>query len=386
MLSVFVSAMAQLFLAGVFLASGAGKLRSPGSVRSAVSALGLPAALGSGPLARAFPWCEIALGAALLLLWTPLGAVPALVSALLCAAFAVLVGRAVARGTAESCSCFGEDGGAPMSWHTVARNVCLVLLSAAAAAGRLTAGPEDKGLLSGQGAFAAAVVAVLAAGAWFLAASVGAGPRTSPDAHAPGAAEPEAAGQPLTRLPAVAEPADGEPLHYVRRPNPLAFLEGVSEDTPDVLTNHLYEIGPVVALIVSPYCGPCLSLREEEDRLRELLPDVLIIYILGLEDSTLPDHWKDSPFPVYRDPHDVFTGSVAPGGTPALVLLGTDGMLAAGPEYGPSAIMETAEEIAAVLAEQGAAPQTAAPLPENDDDAVAPHPTETPHPIGEETP
>ncbi|MCB4208012.1 MauE/DoxX family redox-associated membrane protein [Arthrobacter sp. UM1] len=384
---MFVSAMAQLFLAGVFLASGAGKLRSPGSVAAAVSALGLPASLGRGPLARAFPWCEIALGAALLLVWTPFGAVPALVSALLCAAFAVLVGRAVARGASESCSCFGAEDGAPMSWHTVARNVCLVLLSLAAAAGRLASGSLDRDILSGQGALAAVVVAVLAAGVWFLAASVGAGPRRSAEHRAPEAAGADAAaGQPLTRLPAVAEPADGEPADYVRRPNPLAFLEGVSEDTPDVLTSHLYESGPVVALIVSPYCGPCLSLREEEDRLRELLPDVLIVYILGLEDSTLPEHWKDSPFPVYRDPHDVFVGSVAPGGTPALVLLGTDGMLAAGPEYGPSAIMETAEEIAAVLAEQGSAPQTAAPLPENDDDAVAPHPTETPHPIGEETP
>ncbi len=111
----------------ILLLSGTAKLRSGEDVQATFTRLRVPRPLAAPALARAFPWLELLLAAALVLPFTVLRPVVGLAAVALFAAFLVLVVRA--KGNGVSCGCFGEASAAPISRWTVVRNVVFLALA-----------------------------------------------------------------------------------------------------------------------------------------------------------------------------------------------------------------------------------------------------------------
>lgn len=347
----FATAVAQILVALTFIASGVGKLRTPGSVAQAVTALGLPARLGTGALGRAFPWLELLLGALLLVWWGPTAILPLGAALILAIGFTALVTRAVRGGTAASCNCFGGNT-AVMSGYTVARNVGLTLLTVAAIIGRLLT-LEHPVRLTPSFFVSLIVLAVAVAYVYALAASEYAGAAPA-RAAAPGT---PSSPRPQMTTPTPAGDGSIQPLpeveeeDYHRRPNPAVMLMSLTNPGEKVLTTQLIAEGPVLVLSVSATCGACTVVRNNEQQIIDKVPTLRTVYLFGSYTTELPELWEGTKLEAYYDPNDAFTGLVGMPMSPGMVLLGADGLLAAGPEYGFDAIMETVSEIAEVLAE-----------------------------------
>ena len=116
----------------IMLLSGTAKLRSGEDVQATFTRLRVPRPFAAPALARAFPWLELLLAAALLQPFTLLRPVVGLVAVALFAAFLALVVRAQDDGV--SCGCFGEASAAPISRTTVVRNVVFLVLAVLALA------------------------------------------------------------------------------------------------------------------------------------------------------------------------------------------------------------------------------------------------------------
>lgn len=131
---LFVTTVARIVLAGVFLVSAWGKIRDREGSRDAVAAFGVPASLVAA-VASALPVVELAC-AALLLAPDPAATVGALASALLLAAFTVAIAANLARGRRPACHCFGAPrGDDAISGRTIVRNAGLLALAGLALLG-----------------------------------------------------------------------------------------------------------------------------------------------------------------------------------------------------------------------------------------------------------
>jgi uncharacterized membrane protein YphA (DoxX/SURF4 family) len=113
-----MQAWAAALVGVVFLVAGVAKLTSRGWPSQA-RALGAP-----DWTVRVVPVLEIAVGAALVA-GVPYAEVPGL---LLLAAFTAFLARALGRGVAAPCACFGTLTTRPVTWWSVARNVALMAL------------------------------------------------------------------------------------------------------------------------------------------------------------------------------------------------------------------------------------------------------------------
>ena len=111
-----MGAWAAALVGVVFLVAGVAKLTSRGWPSQA-RALRAP-----DWAVRAVPVVEIALGAALVA-GLPYAEVPGL---LLLAALTAFLARALHRGVAAPCACFGSLTTRPVTWWSVARNVALM--------------------------------------------------------------------------------------------------------------------------------------------------------------------------------------------------------------------------------------------------------------------
>ena len=114
-----------LVLAAVFVWAAAAKLARPKGTAAGFSALGLPAAHA---LAWAVPAAELV--TAVLLVAVP--RVGGLIALTVLAVFTAVLARALRRGAAVGCPCFGAISTKPVSWRGVMRNLALAVLAAAA--------------------------------------------------------------------------------------------------------------------------------------------------------------------------------------------------------------------------------------------------------------
>jgi uncharacterized membrane protein YphA (DoxX/SURF4 family) len=127
----WLSTVARLGLAAVFLVSGALKVVDPGQTQIAVSAYQLLPPDLIGPVATVLPLVELALGTVLLagafIRWV------ALASALLLLVLITAVAQAWARGLSIDCGCFGGGGavakGATRYPQELARDASILLLA-----------------------------------------------------------------------------------------------------------------------------------------------------------------------------------------------------------------------------------------------------------------
>lgn len=121
MAAIVVSSV--LSIAVLLLVSGVTKLLIPDPGRNLFALLPLPEILRTSWIRRYLPWAEIVIAVGLVIgsgivLWAATAA-----SLVVFAVFTVFVVGAVKRGVPVPCGCFGRWSRAPMSWRTVVRNV-----------------------------------------------------------------------------------------------------------------------------------------------------------------------------------------------------------------------------------------------------------------------
>lgn len=131
----WIGASCTWLIGAVLVSSGLLKLGTAPTFRVTLSQFGLPQWTWQDiRFARAFPWCELLLGLAVVLVPTPVQLVPAIGILALFVAFLVLVARVWRRPTPVSCNCFGGLGDDVVGVRTVIRNGVLVVLALAAVA------------------------------------------------------------------------------------------------------------------------------------------------------------------------------------------------------------------------------------------------------------
>lgn len=337
----------------IMLLSGGAKLRSREDVGAVFTRLKVPRPLAAPWLARAFPWLELLLGAALLLPFPALRPLVGAAAVALFTAFLVLVVRAKDDGV--SCGCFGEASAAPISRWTIVRNVLfLALATMALVEGIASLRAHDAvawlpltAFGSGAWAWALLVALILAAAAFLV------GRESVPPADG-------AEASPAGSVPAEPEGGDGPERH----PIPAAVVASGSS----FRTLHdLVAEGAVVALRLSPGCGSCSTviarLPEYVDRLGPVRARVLVPRY-GSTEAHAPHLGAIPADLVLEDPAAGACQALGLRSFPSAVLLGTDGLTAGGPVSGADAVLDFLDEIAEIMAtELPAAPAQDTPAP-----------------------
>jgi len=132
-----VTVLVNAGLAAVLLVSGALKLSTARSASSDWSRLGLPDAVTRSPLPRLWPYVEIVLALALLVVPAPWSTVVSVLVLAATIAFLTVVAVALRQGRQVACRCFGSLDNTPVDRGTLVRNTGLVLLAVLGIAGSL---------------------------------------------------------------------------------------------------------------------------------------------------------------------------------------------------------------------------------------------------------
>ena len=121
----FLLPVLRVLIGGTMVWAGLAKIPEPGLFAQTVRAYDVLPLAAVNPFAVVVPWIELAVGGCLALgLWTRSSAVVAL---LLLLSFAVALGINIHRGADLSCGCFGLDGTQGSLYHTLIRDVLLML-------------------------------------------------------------------------------------------------------------------------------------------------------------------------------------------------------------------------------------------------------------------
>jgi thiol-disulfide isomerase/thioredoxin/uncharacterized membrane protein YphA (DoxX/SURF4 family) len=315
-------------IAGVFVVAGFAKLLDPKGSGAATRAFGMPDRL-AGVVALVLPVAEIAIAALLLPARTRwLAAIAALVLLL---AFCAAIARAMARGEAPECHCFGQLHSAPAGWPTLARNGVFAAVSALlVVSGRDDAGPSVVAWTSSLGGVGWLVLALAVA----LAATIAIGGYGVLHVL-------RSYGHVLVRLERVEgrlrdagfeldEPDDVPQLGVAPGTEAPAFsLDSLDSGRVDLVT--LLEPGlPLLLLFTSPTCGPCTLLMPEVARWQREHEDALTVVLLnhGDEAAARAEAAAYGLERVLLDRDGAVSEAYEANGTPSAVLVGDDGAIA----------------------------------------------------------
>src|SRR5665648_530370 len=298
-------------LGAVLIISGLAKVRSADTTAE-LEQLGVPRVLRHPALLAIHPYAEIVLGLGLLATSGWLLAAFALASTALMGFYTVIVARAVRTGSAESCNCFGALFNPHLTWSSVARNVTLVALSVAAAAGAL-AGYSAPAIVSDTPGSLLAVLAsgVVAALTWLIV--------SGPAADGGDGGAGDGVGLPY-------DVDDAELGDYVRLPIPFAWVETADGSRAPLLERAATKARLLVFL--SPTCGACTALAEsipgwiEEFGMLGVHP----VYYSARDSATAAFPELEPPA-LYESEMEV-SRSFGVRAYPSAVLLGMDGLLA----------------------------------------------------------
>ncbi|MEY4173278.1 MAG: hypothetical protein RI900_443 [Actinomycetota bacterium] len=121
-----VGAIASIATGVVFLVSGASKVSSPRAWRAGAEGLGV-----KWRLAQPVPFVEIAVGAALAVVWQR--RFSAWVAVVMLVAFTALLALRLSQGRRPVCACFGSWSAAPIGVRHLVRNAGFLVVALAAA-------------------------------------------------------------------------------------------------------------------------------------------------------------------------------------------------------------------------------------------------------------
>lgn len=318
------SVLAWLLPAAVLAVAGVGHLRrGPDAVAAFLGSLELPARVPVA-LLRAHPYVEVAIAAGLVASTGAAQVGFAGAAVALLSAYAGLVVRALRRSATQGCACF-DDGRAPVTGRTLARNLVLVGCTLVAAGGAAT-GHSPRTLLDPAGWWWLLGLAVAGLLAWTLL------PATVGD---------QALSE--TSAPVAAVTGDGD---YVRLPIPMAWLSrGAGPDATRVTLRELAAQRPQLLVFLSAGCSPCREVAGHLSAWSERLPELDLV---AVQHAPAADFDLDGT-PVLYDESAGTARLLGTAGPPSAVLLGADGLLAGGPVHGPAAIVELVADIRAEL-------------------------------------
>lgn len=305
----------RVLLAAVFATAGAAKLFDlPGS-RAALDAFGIPSrALRT--VAVALPVAELATAVALLFpssaRWGALAALTLL------AAFMAGIARALARGQAPDCHCFGQIHSAPAGRGTLVRNGALVVLAALVAWRAPGPAIDDWVSLRSAAELAAVGAGILAACLGAIALRLWLESRTLRDDLADARKE-------IDSVP------PGLPVGV---PAPSFSLEDLRGQT--ITLGSLRARGlPVLLVFVSPSCGACRILLPDLARWQGALADRMTIAVLnGGGDSGRADFEELGVENVLLQEEFEVMNDYRLRATPAAVVVSPDGTIASKPSLG----------------------------------------------------
>ena len=222
--------------------------------------------------------------------------------------FLALVTTLVQRGEAVRCACFGSLTGGEVTWVTVLRHALLVVAALVA----LLAGTRGHGVVGTLTSMSTADWAWLAAVAFAAVLAVAVGLRQ------------EVVGS------------------YERTPIPDATL--VRLDGSEVTLKELAEDQAQLVLFLSPGCGPCMEVAQLVPTWSPQIWPVGVQVVLH-DPGVLTEYPFIEPVALFTDDEDSAPRSLDVTMTPSAALLGTDGLLAAGPLAGLEAITALVDEI-----------------------------------------
>jgi uncharacterized membrane protein YphA (DoxX/SURF4 family) len=305
--------LCQLVLAAVFVVAGAAKLVDRDETRRAVAGFGAPAPL-QAPLAVALPLVELAIAGALFI--PVLARWAALAALVLLLVFCAMIVRALARGSAPDCNCFGGLTQTEVGRGTLVRNLVLGALAAFAAFG--TDEPTGAlgwiGHVAARDRVAAIVIGVLVAAllglAWFCWAVLRQNGRLllQLDAQASDAA-------PLDLLPLAA----GEPAPDFA----AATLDGDAVSLSSLLAPSL----PVALVFADGHCGACEQVLAEAAKADGERATVAVV--MRGDGAAAREKASAWGLPlVIGDPDDAVFGAFRVRGAPGTLLLDPEGRVA----------------------------------------------------------
>ncbi len=315
-MSVAVS-LSQLVLAAVFVVAGAAKLVDRDETRRAVAGFGAPAPL-QAPLAVALPLVELAIAGALfvpaLARWAALAALALLL------VFCAVIVRALARGSAPDCNCFGGLTQTEVGRGTLVRNLALGGLAAFAAFGTeaSTGALGWIGHVAARDRVAAIVIGVLVAAllalAWFCWAVLRQNGRLllQLDAQA-------------SELGSGPMPPDLPPLAAGERAPDFAAatLDGDAVSLSSLLAPSL----PVALVFADGHCGACEQVLAEAAKADGDRATVAVV--MRGDGAAAREKASALRLPlVIGDPDDAVFGAYRVRGAPGTLLLDPEGRVA----------------------------------------------------------
>lgn len=331
----FIVLAARIVLALVFAAGGGAKLRDFAGTTAMLRGFGVPSA-AAGPLARFLPVVELAV--ALALLPTALAHVGSIAACALLAAFTAAIGVNLAQGRKPECRCFGQLAAAPIGAKTLLRNI--VLLGVAAFTS--LAVPEQSDALAlgwvgsnlGWVALGTVLLGVLLTQSFLMLQIL------------------RQQGRMLLRIESLAGAGEGfgidaSPGEIAQSGLPagvpapaftLAALDGATASLADLLG-----AGNRVALFFAhPACGPCAALLPEIAAWQRDLVDQLTAVVVsegGLDENRrlFAEHGMRNV--LLQVDHNV-SNAYQTAGTPAAVIIESDGTIGSGVASGANEIRE----------------------------------------------
>ncbi len=333
--------VARLLLAAVFVVSGLAKLADRAGSRRAVTDFGLPARLAN-PIGTFLPLAELAVAVALLPLatawWGGLGAL------LLLLAFSAGIAVNLARGRTPNCHCFGQLHSEPIGWPTLARNAVLAAIAGFVVgtgfddAGYSTVGWLDDLSTGETAAIVAGVVALglLAAEGWLLVHLLGQNGRllVRLDVLETALAERGVAPSPVDAAP-TGSPA-GLPVGV---PAPAFTLSGLHGET--LTLDALRAAGkPVLLIFTDPGCGPCNALLPDIGRWQRDHAAAFTLALLsrGTAEANRTKTAEHGITTVLLQKDREVAAAYQANGTPAAVLVRSDGTIGTPLALGADAI------------------------------------------------
>jgi thiol-disulfide isomerase/thioredoxin len=340
--------VARLLLALVFAVAGAAKAANLSRTRRAAIDFGLPEKLAV-PLGSVLPFLEILIALALLpgsTAW-----IAALAGLALLLLFAAGIAINLLRGRAPDCNCFGQLHSKPVSWSLVARDLAMASVAALIfVEGKANPGPspltwimalraeEAAGLALGvvtMGMMATSLVYVrrIAGRQSSLLATVEAMKKVIDEDYAEPPIEREDAAAPAAKLPVGAPAPDFS----------LASLGNGQITLEDLLAPGK----PVLLIFVSPHCSPCKLLLGdvggwERDYHKRFTVALLTQGDLKANQDGMAGYGASI---VLLQEASGVAAEYDARWTPAAVLIGPNGRIAAAITYGHEAIQELVSRI-----------------------------------------